>query len=93
MNQRFSGGFQRPNQTCEDSESLTEVVGDLVGAVSKHPEEKALSVANSLAAFIHSGCDEDTSSVPALHEHITRHRHVLPAWEEEEETLAMVDVS
>lgn len=61
--------------------SLTEVVGHLVGAVSKHPEENSLRVANSLASFIHSGCDENTSSVPALHEHIARHRHVLPARE------------
>lgn len=58
---------------------LTEIIGNFVCAVCKHPEEDSFSAADWLAPFIHPGCYEYTTGLNVLHEDITCNRQVLPA--------------
>ena len=56
---------------------LTNIIGNFVGAICKHPEEDSVSAADWPPSFVHSGCYENTTS-NTLHEDITCNRQVLP---------------
>lgn len=57
---------------------LTNVIGHFVCAISEHPEEDSLSIADRLASFIDSSRNKYTPCFNTLHEDITCHSKVLP---------------
>lgn len=57
---------------------LTKIIGNFVCSICKHPEEDSFSATGRLASSIHPGCYEYSTSLYALHEHVTCNRQVLP---------------
>lgn len=57
---------------------LTQIIGNFVCAIRKHPEKHSVSAADRLASFIHPGCYEHTTGVNALHEDVTSDCEVPP---------------
>ena len=57
---------------------LTQIIGNFVRAICKHPEEHSVSAADQIASFIHPGCYEHTTGLYALQEDVTSDCEVLP---------------
>lgn len=57
---------------------LTNIVGNFIGAICKHPEEDPVSTADCFPSFVHPCCYEHTTTANSLHENVTRNRQVLP---------------